>query len=112
MTINNQFLEELSQYRDNDLRDYQEKNKQNIYVKWMETNTVLLQMPTGTGKTRLFVSIINDVLHYADVHKTSTNILVVAHRNELIEQITNELTKYGLTCSLIDAEHKYSHYNP
>lgn len=69
-------------------------------------------MPTGTGKTRLFVSIINDFMHYATTHESPTNILVIAHRNELIEQITEELKKYGLMCSLIDAEHRYSHYNP
>jgi superfamily II DNA or RNA helicase len=49
-------LEDLS------LRDYQQENKQKVYDAWESTNSVMLQMPTGTGKTRLFVSIINDFI--------------------------------------------------
>ena len=47
---------------DTTLRDYQQDNKQKIYDAWGRTNSVMLQMPTGTGKTRLFVSIIKDTI--------------------------------------------------
>lgn len=58
MTTDEIFLNEISEYRDGDLRDYQSAHKHLIYEKWKTANSILLQMPTGTGKTRLFVSII------------------------------------------------------
>ena len=47
---------------DESLRYYQFDNKLKIYSEWSTCDSVMLQMPTGTGKTRLFVSIINDIL--------------------------------------------------
>lgn len=109
--IDEQFLDEISQYQiDEGLRDYQEIHKQKIYKKWRETDSVLLQMPTGTGKTRLFVSIINDLQHYAIEHKTTINVLVVAHRKEIVDQISKELSSYALECTLINAENTDPHY--
>lgn len=112
MVAEENFFDEISEYKDDELRDYQKSHKLSIYGKWKSVNSVLLQMPTGTGKTRLFVSIINDFQNYAEKHNTNTHILVITHRNELVDQITKELGNYGLNCSLIDAEHKYSHYSP
>lgn len=51
----------------------------------------MLQMPTGTGKTRLFVSVI------ADLQKRNpcVRVLIVTHRRELVEQVSHSLTVYG-----------------
>ena len=54
----------IDQYRDiclvdTTLRSYQQTAKENIFAEWDEYASVMLQMPTGTGKTRLFTSIIN-----------------------------------------------------
>lgn len=51
----------------------------------------MLQMPTGTGKTRLFVSVI------ADLQKRNpcVRVLIVTHRRELVEQVSRSLTVYG-----------------
>ena len=111
--ITNHVLEELKSYKDESLRDYQQHNKTEIYNKWEFTNTVLLQMPTGTGKTRLFVSIINDFQNYGKVHNERVNILIITHRKELVDQITCELsnTEYGIKPSLITPADRYSRYH-
>ena len=112
ITIDTSVLEELKSYVDEGLRDYQQHNKTEIYNKWEFTNTVLLQMPTGTGKTRLFVSIINDLQKYGKSVNERVNVLIITHRKELVKQITNELSnpEYGITSSLITPEERYSRY--
>lgn len=107
------FFDEVSKYEDEGLRDYQAHHKHNIYQSWKETDSILLQMPTGTGKTRLFVSMINDFKRYQEIHKTKINVLIVTHRKELVEQIKKELYhNYGIRSTLITAENKESHYKP
>ena len=62
----------------------------------MKYDSVMLQMPTGTGKTYLFTSLINDILRtYKQAHK-EIKILVVAHRTELLDQISATLTRFGI----------------
>lgn len=92
---------------DKSLRDYQQENKQNIYDAWSQSNSVMLQMPTGTGKTRLFVSIIKDIFHYSRDKKMALKILIMVHRTELIEQIGNTLgVHYNLAYGIIQAGEK------
>lgn len=79
---------------DSSLRPYQSKAKKDIYAAWDEKDNVMFQMPTGTGKTRLFTSIIKDITEYGRHINEPTNILIIAHRNELIEQIDESLNKY------------------
>lgn len=107
-------LEEVSQYVDDGLRDYQAHFKHEIYKLWNNrVDSVLLQMPTGTGKTRLFVSLINDFRKYSETHVERINVLIVTHRNELVKQIADELKdSYNIDCSLITAEERTSHKNP
>ena len=65
----------------------------------------MLQMPTGTGKTRLFVSIAKDFHNWAVKNKTAVKILFLAHRHELIDQIDTHLgIKYGLAHGIIMAK--------
>lgn len=98
---------EKQQYN-NLLRDYQRKNKAEIYKEWGNgAMNIMLQMPTGTGKTHLFASIIKDLQDYF-YQKGSQNrtksweernkwalpkILVLVHRIELIEQIHDTLAE-------------------
>lgn len=112
--IDSTVLDEISQYVDEGLRDYQAHFKQEIYSLWSSgINSVMLQMPTGTGKTRLFVSLINDFKRYSRLHDERIKVLIVTHRNELVKQITDELKEYyGIDCSLITAEERHSHINP
>ncbi|MCC8038609.1 MAG: DEAD/DEAH box helicase [Bacteroidales bacterium] len=81
---------------DKSLRDYQLDAKKKIFAAWDDVDEVLYQMPTGTGKTRLFVSLIRDVLLEGLRQGTNPHILIIAHRTELIEQISATLESYGL----------------
>ena len=81
----------LNPNNDSQLRDYQIENKRKIYNAWQLHKSVMLQMPTGTGKTRLFVSIVRDLHYWGALHKQAVKILILAHRQELIEQISETL---------------------
>ena len=76
------------------LRDYQQLAKEEIFSKWNLVDNILYQMPTGTGKTRLFTSIIRDINVWGLRHNFKYRILIIAHRSELIEQCSRSLDKY------------------
>lgn len=86
---------------DRTLRAYQQDAKEKIFAAWDECNNVMFQMPTGTGKTRLFTSIISDVKAWGILRSVEAKILIVAHRIELIEQISENLDKYGIVHGII-----------
>ena len=76
----------LDQHNSN-LREHQIEAKGKIFDAWDRYDAVMLQMPTGTGKTYLFTSIVNDLLAaYKEAHR-DIHILVVAPRMELLDQI-------------------------
>lgn len=88
-------FQQLTQYNNN-LREHQIEAKRKIYDAWNLYDAVMLQMPTGTGKTYLFASIVNDIISaYREQHK-DLHILIVAHRTELLEQISATLSKFGI----------------
>lgn len=82
--------------KDITLRDYQQLAKEEIFGKWNCVDNILYQMPTGTGKTRLFTSIIRDINVWGLRHNISYRILIIAHRSELIEQSSRSLDKYRI----------------
>lgn len=87
---------------DETLRPYQVTGKKEIYRAWDTCRTVLFQMPTGTGKTRLFSSIIKDIRRLWQDDKIVRRVLVLAHRTELIQQIDETLSfKYGISHGII-----------
>ena len=86
---------------DSSLRPYQQKAKKEIFEAWDEVDNVMFQMPTGTGKTRLFTSIIRDINEYSIRIKEAVKILIVAHRTELIDQIDESLNKYSVPHNVI-----------
>ena len=91
---------QLIQYN-NHLREHQIEAKRKIYDAWNRYDAVMLQMPTGTGKTYLFTSIVNDILFtYKEQHK-DLHILIVAHRTELLDQISATLSKFGIAHGVV-----------
>ena len=89
-------------YKDDfSLRPYQQKAKKEIFESWDEVDNVMFQMPTGTGKTRLFTSIIRDINDYSIKRKEPVKILIIAHRTELIDQIHENLRRYQVPHNLI-----------
>ena len=98
---------ELNPYKDKTLRDYQAEGKDKIYKLWAQMRSVMYQMPTGTGKTKLFVSIARDLFDWGAAHKIAIKILFLAHRIELIDQISENLgVKYQLAHGVIAAQNR------
>jgi len=75
------------------LRNYQLSMLQDLYKAWKQKQSVMVQMPTGTGKTHLMAAVIQK---YAD-----KGVLVVAHRRELIAQISQTLDNFEVEHGLI-----------
>lgn len=91
---------------DHTLRDYQQEAKEKIFCQWDHWDNVLYQMPTGTGKTRLFTSIIRDITISSLQEKRRKGVLIIAHRTELIEQIDESLNKYRIPHGIIAGSFK------
>lgn len=86
---------------DYSLRDYQQDAKEKIFGQWEHADNIMYQMPTGTGKTRLFTSIIRDISVAGLRGADNCHILIIAHRTELIEQISESLDKYRIHHGII-----------
>lgn len=78
------------------LFDYQSKSKKMIFEAWDKHDSVLFQMPTGTGKTRLFTSLVRDLSYWSESTNARIKVLIIAHRKELIDQIDVCLSKYQI----------------
>ena len=78
-------------YKNDVLRDYQQEMKVRLFEEWNLHRNVMIQMPTGTGKTHLLTAIVREFLHRSD-----TQVWIVAHRRELVEQIEETVAKYGI----------------
>ena len=75
------------------LRNYQYNIKHSIFTEWKQHHSVMVQMPTGTGKTHLLASVIYDHLKSKQVQY----VWIVAHRRELVEQIEETVARYGIS---------------
>ena len=62
---------------------------------WEHGNSVLVQMPTGTGKTVVLASLVNEQLKIGN-GKPSCLVWIIAHRRELVEQIEDTVAKFGI----------------
>ena len=95
------------------LREYQVSAKEDIYKAWCEYDNIMFQMPTGTGKTLLFSSIIKDLHLYGAERKKPVKILILAHRKELIEQISKSIgQKYDIAHGKIQSGHSEERFYP
>jgi superfamily II DNA or RNA helicase len=81
---------------DTRLRPYQQLIKNRVFKIWNSQYNVMVQLPTGTGKTVLFTSIIKDLTKLK-----RSKIVILAHRKELIEQISEHLSHYNIEHGLI-----------
>ncbi len=81
------------------LRDYQNELKAKVFDAWREGHrNVLMCLPTGGGKTKLFSSLTIDLAINA-AEKLPTAILV--HRKELVQQISLTLAEEGIVHNII-----------
>lgn len=73
------------------LRDYQQAMKRRLWEAWALHRNVMVQMPTGTGKTHLLAAIVREFLR-----ESEHPVWIVAHRRELVEQIEATVDRYGM----------------
>lgn len=83
------------------LRDYQSTLIRSVYEQWRPHRRVLLQLPTGGGKTVVFSHIGHEFTRRGD------GVLVLAHRQELIDQAAAKLQAIsGCPVGIVKAGHK------
>ena len=70
------------------LFDYQEDMVKRVQEAFKHHDSVMVQMPTGTGKTMVLANIV-----FSFLEKSNNPIWIVAHRRELVEQIKGTLNK-------------------
>ena len=91
------------------LRPYQQEACNAILGEWQKGNRkTLLVLPTGTGKTVVFSKVAQERVKQGD------NVLVLAHRGELLEQAEQKIQRFtGLPCALekADSRSANSFYN-
>lgn len=74
-----------------ELYDYQSEMIARIDAAFKSHRSLMVQMPTGTGKTYLLASVV-----FRDLEKSdAANVWIVVHRRELVEQIEDTLSKFG-----------------
>lgn len=83
-----------------DSRPYQQEAAAAIHREWDAGNKkTLVVMPTGTGKTIVFASIVNDQVAKGE------HVLILAHREELLQQASDKLKMVtGLETALEKAQ--------
>ena len=79
------------------LRDYQLEMLGQLDAAWRQHRSVMVQMPTGTGKTVLLAEAIRKLKIENEKLKIGSPgaVLVVAHRKELIEQIRRSIVDHS-----------------
>ena len=56
--------------------------KLRLFKEWEFHRSIMVQMPTGTGKTHLLAAVVREFLC-----RSGMRVWIVAHRRELVEQI-------------------------
>lgn len=73
------------------LHDYQEDIRRRIAREWQTHRSVMVQMPTGTGKTHVLAAVVGDFLAAA-----GGMVWIIAHRRELVAQARDTAVRYGI----------------
>ena len=92
----NQWESVVEEIMKNDaLRNYQQEMIDRLEEAWNQYRSVMVQMPTGTGKTVLMAEIIRQRISRI-TRKDKDGILIVAHRRELLDQIRGTVGYFGI----------------
>ena len=76
------------------LRDYQKDICSRTVEAFRSHRSVMVQMPTGTGKTVVLTSLVNEELRMKS--EESSSLYIIAHRRELVEQIRETICRLGI----------------
>ena len=84
------------------LYDYQAEMKERIEAAFRSYQSVMVQMPTGTGKTVL----LSEVVKSEERRVKNPCVWIIVHRRELVEQIKSSLTaSLNVECEMLNATH-------
>ena len=84
------------------LRDYQTEICSKVEDALKKERSVMMQMPTGTGKTIVLAELVKRYLDLdVDQKDDGCRVLIVAHRIELIEQTGEFLARHGIGYGVI-----------
>ena len=82
------------------LRNYQQEMMDRLREAWTTYRSVMVQMPTGTGKTVLMAEVIRSLTPTPSPNGEGSDcqggVLIVAHRRELLEQIRGTVRYFGI----------------
>ena len=82
------------------LRPYQLETNRALWKAFREYDSVLLQAPTGAGKTLMFSHLIAMRREHL-----KEPVLVLAHRREIVNQTAEKIMDVGIECGIIMAGH-------
>lgn len=85
------------------LRDYQKTGKKQASDALVSGQTVILCMPTGSGKTVTFADMAKDAVN------NGFPVMIAVDRKELLSQARAKLIEYGLNPSIITAGRSVKH---
>ena len=84
------------------LYDYQAEMKERIEAAFRSYQSVMVQMPTGTGKTILLAEVVKS----EERRVKNPCVWIIVHRRELVEQIKSSLTaSLNVECEMLNATH-------
>ena len=95
------------------LRDYQIEICESVREAFKKHRSVMMQMPTGTGKTVVLASLVQQYLDKSlERRDQHCQVLIVAHRIELTEQMGEHLKRYGIEYGVIAGGRKTKEAEP
>ena len=84
------------------LYDYQAEMMERIEAAFRSYQSVMVQMPTGTGKTILLAEVVKS----EERRVKNPCVWIIVHRRELVEQIKSSLTaSLNVECEMLNATH-------
>ena len=84
------------------LYDYQREMSERIEAAFRSCQSVMVQMPTGTGKTILLAEVVKS----EERRVKNPCVWIIVHRRELVEQIKASLTaSLNVECEMLNATH-------
>ncbi len=82
------------------LREYQQEAIDEILSSFEKNDSIMLQMPTGTGKTTVFAELIR--IWIKEIN-SGQRVLVLVHRKELVDQALARIKQFGILAARIQS---------
>jgi DNA repair protein RadD len=100
-------VDQFEQIQKYELRPYQIRALSEIRKAMTDGHhSIMIQSPTGSGKGVMLADIINRC------HMNSKTVLFLVHRQEILFQVSDYLTRYGIEHGIIKASIKHEDHHP